>query len=318
MNRESRAADAAIRTPRGRARLPALRRQLGECVVLPTVAALLPWPLAWRTMRALTAHEHFFGTETMRAQSMCDAQGLVPDAPRWRQQYRLTRAVDHVDPAISALRSDRWMARHLRVEGDPVPKGPCIFVGFHYGTGFWSLRHLRRLGHRVSFVSAPVDPAHWRDEPLRLAFIRWRQANVARAGGAPVIYVGGSGDKIRGALRAGTSVLGLIDVPEATTSTVSVRLLGRDVQFPDGLLRIGVSERVPLIGYVASLDANTGARLLRFTRLPDDPAKAVHALATLLDAAIRANPAAWHFWSEWPRLAARTTDLRDDGATGLG
>ena len=209
-----------------------------------------------------------------------------------------------------------WAARYRRLSA--VPKGPCIFVGFHYGTGFWSLRHLRRLGHRVSFVSAPVDPAHWRDEPLRLAFIRWRQANVARAGGAPVTYVGGSGDKIRAALRTGTSVLGLIDVPEATTSTVSVRLLGRDVQFPDGLLRIGVSERVPLIGYVASLDVKTGARLLRFTRLPDDPAKAVHALAALLDAAIRADPAAWHFWSEWPRLAARTADPRDGGTTGLG
>ena len=317
MNRESRTADAVIRTPRRHARLLALRRQVGECVVLPAVAALLPWPLAWRTLGALAAREHFFGIETMRALSICEAQGFVPDARLWRQRYRLTRAVDHIDPAISALRSDRWMARHLRVDGDPVPREPCLFVGFHYGTGFWSLRHLRRLGHRVSFVSAPIDPAHWRGEPLRLAFIRWRQANVARAGGAPVIYVGGSADRIRAALRAGTSVLGLIDVPEPTTSTVTVRLLGRDVQFPDGLLRIGASERVPLVGYVASLDERTGARRLRFTRLPDDPADALHALAALLDAAIRTDPAAWHFWSEWPRLAAWAPDVRDDGTAGV-
>lgn len=283
----------------------AWRRQIAECVLLPAIGAALPWPVAWRVLRMLAARGRFFDDETTRAERICDAQRFVHDRSSWLQRHRLTRIVDHIDAAISATRGDRWMARHLVVEGDPLPAGPCVFIGFHYGTGFWSLRHLRRLGHRVSFLSAPIDAEQWRAEPLRLAFMRWRQRRVADAGGAPVIYVGGSSDRIRAALRGGASVLALIDVPEPGTSTATVRLLEQDVQFPDGILRIAAAERVPLAGYIASLDARDGTRHLRFTRLPDEPAQALQALAAMLDAALRRDPAAWHFWSEWPRFATR-------------
>jgi hypothetical protein len=278
------------------------RRQVGECLLLPAVAAALPWPLAWRVLRLIAARGHGFGEETAQALVACGQLGYVADTPSWALRHRLTRIVDQVDPALSATRGDRWLARHVAIAGDPLPPGACVFVGFHYGTGFWSLRHLRRHAHRVAFVSAPIDTGRWRGEPLRLAFARWRQARVAAAGGAPVIYVGGSAERIRAALRNGTSVLALIDVPEATTSTARVRLLGRDLSFPDGVLRIAATEGVPLVGFVGSLDPGTGARRLRFTRLPDDPDAALGALATLLEGAIRDDPAGWHFWAQWPRF----------------
>lgn len=287
-----------------------------ECVALPATVAALPWPLAWRAIRALAAHGGVFRAESERALAGCAAHGLVADPASWLERHRSMRIVDHVDPAISALRGDRWMDRHLRVGGDVPPSGPCVFVGFHYGTGYWSLRYLRRRGHRVAFVSAPIQAAKVPGEPLRLAFLRWRQRRVEAASGAPVIYVGGSSERIRNALRNGVSILALIDVPEATTSTVGVPLLGHRVQFPDGILRIASSERVPLLGYVASLDAKTGRRELRFTRLPDDPAQAVRALAAMLDAALREDPASWHFWSEWSRFSApaHTSPAADAGA----
>ena len=286
-------------------RAQTLRRQLGECVALPAIAAALPWPLAWRLIRASAERGRAFGDEAARALAACEAHGRIGDPAAWLARHRTIRIVDHVDPAISAMRGDRWMDRHLRVEGDAVPSRACMFVGFHYATGFWSLRHLRRLGHRVSFVSAPIEAAHVPGRSLQRAFLRWRQRRVAAAGGAPVIYVGGSSERIRAALRGGVSVLGLIDVPEAATSTVRVSLLGHDVQLPDGILRIAASEGVPLVGYVAALDPSTGARRLCFTRLPDDPSQALRALAAMLDAAIRHDPASWHFWAEWPRFGAQ-------------
>ncbi len=130
---------------------------------------------------------------------------------------------------------------------------------------------------------------------------------MARAGGAPVIYVGGSVERVRAALGQGFSVLALIDVPEPTTSTVPVQVLGHELRFPDGIVRIGASENVPMVGFVAALDPATGVRNLRFTRLPDAQAEAVHALAALLDAAIRDEPAGWHFWAQWPRLRKRVS-----------
>ncbi|MGE5171585.1 MAG: hypothetical protein ACM3JC_14580 [Rudaea sp.] len=280
------------------------RRQLGECLGLPALAVTLPWPLAWRALRALATRGHGFGDETTQALAIGAQLGFVAAPTSWALRHRLTRMIDQIDPALSATRGDGWMDRHLAVSGDALPRAPCVVVGFHYGTGFWSLRHLRRHGHRVSFVSAPIDTAQWREEPLRLAFARWRQRRVASAGGAPVIYVGGSVEKIRAALREGTSVLALIDVPEATTSPVRVRLLGHDVWLPDGILRIAAAEGVPLIGFVGSFDARTGARRLCFTRLPGDPDTALDALTALLEGALRDDPAGWHFWSQWPRFRA--------------
>jgi hypothetical protein len=59
-------------------------------------------------------------------------------------------------------------------------------------------------------------------------------------------------------------------------------------------------------------------RRIRFTRLPDDSLRAVRALAALLDEAIRRDPAAWHFWPEWPRFqAASEVAARDGAADGL-
>ena len=297
--------NASTPRPRIDLRWPTLRRQFAECAMLPSIAMALPWPLAWRAMRSLAARGRVFGRETSEAQAMYNAQGLPPDARSWAQRYRLIRMVDHVDPAISATRGDRWMDRYVSVDGDAIPPAPCIFIGFHFGTGFWSLRHLRRAGHRVSFVSAPIDDRQGRAEPLRLACMRVRQRCVARAGGAPIIYVGGGGDRIRAALANGSSILALIDVPEPTTSTVDVSVLGRPLRLPDGIVRIGASANVPMVGYVAALDADTGVRRLHFTRLPSAPTDALHAIAALLDRAIRADSAAWHFWGQWPRFAAR-------------
>jgi len=214
----------------------------------------------------------------------------------------MTRIVDSIDPALSASRGDAWMDRHVTVGGDALPGGPCIFVGFHYGTGFWSLRYLRRSGYRVAFVSAPLDANRERDGLVRFAFIRWRQNRVADAGGAPIIYVGGGAERIRAALRKGVSVLALIDVPEPATSTVPVQVLGHALRFPDGILRIGEAEKVPLVGFVATLDQASGSRHLQFIRLPPSSDGSVHALAAMLDAAIRSDPAGWHFWAQWPRL----------------
>ncbi len=276
------------------------RRQVAECLVLPIVGASLPWPLAWRALRWLANRGRFFGVETARAQAVALQQGFAGDAASWAARHRLMRIVDQVDPALSWTRSDHWMDRHMTVDGDPLPPAPCIFVGFHYGTGFWSLRHLRRHGHRVSFISAPVDAGQCPGQPLRHAFRRWRMQRVADAGGAPVIYVGGSRDRIEAALREGISVLGMVDVPEPSSSRVAVPFLGGEAWLPDGMLRLAETGNVPLIAYLAGLDPQTGARRLRLTRLPAGRDDALRALAAMLESAVRAEPAAWHLWANWP------------------
>lgn len=279
-------------------------RTLLECVVLPAIAVVLPWRVAFRVYRSLAARRIVFERESERALDACRAMLPVADEPAFARAHALTRVVDHVDPVLSFFRSDRYLDRHVRVDGDPLPDAPCLLVGFHYGTAFWALRHLRRRGRRVAFLAARVTARQCGGDRLRLAFMRFRKLCVERAGAAPVIFVGGSRERIGAALRDGTSVVGLIDVPDAPHAH-RVTLLDRDVRWPDGVLRLAEAEGVPAVAFVAALDRATGARRLTFRTLPSQRDPALRSLAALLDEAIARDPAGWHLWAEWPRFLAR-------------
>ncbi|HSQ82774.1 MAG TPA: hypothetical protein VLU54_16855 [Casimicrobiaceae bacterium] len=277
------------------------RRQIGECLLLPALAASLPWRVAWPLLRALARRGFFFADGAARAAQAAAQRGFAENPASWAYSHRLMRIVDQIDPAISSSRGDRWMESHLTVDGDPLPPGPCILVGFHYGTGFWSLRHLRRCGYRVSFLSRPIDASLAPGQPLRLAFMRWRMRQVEKAGGAPVIYVGGSVERIRAALRDGISILGMVDVPQpSSTSRAQVSFLGAIARFPDGLVRLAAAEKVPLVAYLARLDPQSGRRHLTLARLPIGGEDPMQSLVALLERAVRDDPSAWHLWEQWP------------------
>ncbi|MDE2209602.1 MAG: hypothetical protein KGJ99_07745 [Betaproteobacteria bacterium] len=279
----------------------AWRCQVGECLLLPALAASLPWRFAWPLLQGLAHRGALFKDGAARAVEAASQRGFGTDPVAWTTAHRLMRIIDQIDPALSSTRSDRWMDRHLVADGDTLPPGPCVFVGFHYGTGFWSLRHIRRLGHRVSFLSTPIDASQGAGEPLRRAFMHWQMRQVERAGGAPVIYVGGSVEKIRAALRDGVSILGMVDVPEpSSTGRAQLPFLGGIARFPDGLVRLAASERVPLVAYVARFDPRTGGRQLTLTNLPIGEEDPMRSLAAMLERAVREDPAAWHLWEHWP------------------
>jgi lauroyl/myristoyl acyltransferase len=81
-----------------------------------------------------------------------------------------------------------------------------------------------------------------------------------------------------------------------------VDFMGSIAWLPVGFLRVAASCRVPLIAYVASFDELTGRRRLSFYRLENDVRIAMQKLASLLEHAIRTDPAPWHLWANWPQF----------------
>ena len=73
---------------------------------------------------------------------------------------------------------------------------------------------------------------------------------------------------------------------------------------PKGLLRLAVSQQVPVTVYVTGLDLQTGQRFLRIDQL--GVWQNVEALAQAvfghLEKALQEESAAWHFWGEAPRF----------------
>jgi len=278
-----------------------------EILILPLLSVMLPWRVAFRCYRYLARQDWLLRDATERAAATAIAYGyLAVDDPGavtvWRRDFRLILLVDHADAFLSRFRSARWLDRHVRPSGDGWPEGAFIGITFHYGAGLWAIRHLRRSGQRSAFLSIRFDAGSFPGEFLRFWLARWRMREVARAGGAPVIYTGGSVARIRAALQEGVSVLGLIDVPTGqTTAPRPVFLLGRPARLPPGLLRIAREAGVPVALFSMGVDTDTGERWLHIHRLDsicED--RGLVAIGEFFDATLRKHPPAWHLWGDLP------------------
>lgn len=275
-------------------------KDLVELVLLPGVAIFLPWPLCFQFYRYLSRLSWLYAERT--AQALAAAQNIisVEDPSRWCSNYRLIQLVDHGDLYLSRFRSDRWIKKYLDLTGSNWPKdSPFLAITFHWGTGLWSLRHLRSQGMASAFLSARFDKKTFANRLVAYGYLRLRTWEVERAGLAKVIYKGGSVPRMLKALRQGKSVVALIDVPPGEAgSCLPVRLFQRQAWWPGGLIRLAVSERIPVVAFTVSLDHETGQRYLKITdSLPVYGQQAlVEALADCFSEAISRDPPAWHFW----------------------
>lgn len=244
-----------------------------------------------------------FKEQTTQALAAAENQSFVPATGKeWARDYRLVHLVDRADGYLSRFRSNDWLDRYVSLSGDAWPNEAFVGVTFHYGAGLWSIRDLRRHGQRASFLSTRFDAASFPGAGIRYLAACWRMWEVARIGGAPVIYTGGSVDRIRAALADGISVLGLIDVPAAQTIlTTQVRFLDRVARFPPGLIRIARAANVPLVLFLMSIDMKTGVRQLLVRQIVSETDEnAMEIIIRELEGALRIHAASWHRWGDAP------------------
>lgn len=290
---------------------PRLRREardLIELVLVPGLAAVLPWRWCFAVFKRLARVQWLYGAACAQALAQAQERGQVApaDADRWLATRRLVTLVDHADHYLAITRSDAWMQRHLQVQGDwPSRNLPGIFCTFHWGAGMWGLRHAHSVGLQGHALVAAMEGAPFASRRVLHWYVRARTRSVEQALGRAPLVVSGSLRPVIQALRRNEQVLAAVDVPsDQVDSSVEVRLLGMPVHMPKGLLRLAVAQAVPVTVYVTGLDIQTGKRYLRITSLGvwhnlDALASAVF---SHLEAALLEDPAAWHFWSEAPRF----------------
>ena len=284
-------------------------RTLKESVVLPALAAALPWAWGFALLRRFAAGDDLYPE---LAQAACDGAATVcpvGDRRAWKQRYRLIRLVDHCDMFLVRTRSRRWFRRHVDVEGAWPASGPFIAMTFHWGAGLWALDDLRASGVPARFLSARIDPAGFNGDWVAHAYARSRNRTVESAGGAPVIYTGGATQAIRRALDESHAVVALYDIPATPDhATLRTMVCGRVVELPAGLANLAVTTGVPIVPFSMGVDCATGRRQLRI----DDAFRPANAqdfadrLADALTRLIRTDTAAWHFSALAPQFFAAT------------
>lgn len=281
-------------------------RDLLELVLLPGLAALLPWSLCYRVFRRLARWDGLYREACHAALAQARAHGWAKDEADWLRKRRLVTLVDHADYYLGRTRSNAWMARHLQVQGAwPAPGAQHVLCTFHWGAGMWGLRHARAQGLTAHALVAALEGAQFKGRKVLHWYARARTAEVARALGCPTLDTSASLRPALRALRAQEQVLAAIDVPaDQVAASQPVQLLGRRALMPKALLRLAVEQRIAVTLYLTGLDFATGQRFLRLqgVGVHDDLATLAQEVFAQLDQAIQAEPAAWHFWGEAPRF----------------
>ena len=282
-------------------------RDLLELVLVPGLAALLPWPVCFRLFRWGCRFDVLYRNECRDALAHAQAHGCVPgDAARWLQTCRLVTLIDNADFYLSRTRSERWMARHLQVTGEwPAPGQASLLCTFHWGAGLWALRHIGSQGLTAHAIVAQHARANFIGRTVRYLYYGARNRENERALGTPGIEVSASPRPIMQALRANQQVIAAVDVPaDQVAASEPVSILGHPARVPRGLFRIAAESQVPMFVFLTGVRMSDGKRTLQIHRLTangDMPHLLREAFA-LLEEAIIANPPAWHFWKIAPRF----------------
>jgi lauroyl/myristoyl acyltransferase len=169
----------------------------------------------------------------------------------------------------------------------------------------WSLRHARNAGMRAHSLVAPLNGAHFAGRPLLRIYAKARVKTVSDELGVQALDVSHSMRSVLKALRSNQQVLAAIDVPEdSADASVETHLLNQDVRMPRALIRLAASNAIPVTIFIVGLDTTTGRRRLRILTLPSQTNTETLAqnIFLHLDQAIRAEPWAWHFWSQANRI----------------
>ena len=281
-------------------------RDLIELVLLPGLAAVLPWPLCFRIYRRLARWRWLYRDVCERALHEARVRGMVTDEAHWHWMRRLITLIDHADYYLSRTRGDRWLARHVSVEGAwPPPDRMALLCNFHWGAGMWGLRSLAHAGLHPHPLIAWPDPSAFRGRTVLGWYARARTAEVGRVLQRGALDITTSLRPVIQALRAGQHVGTSMDVPaDQAVASEPITLMGMPARVPRGLFRLAVDQRAPVTAYTSGFDARTGQRQLRIVQLGvyDDLTALIRDVFQHLNTALAQEPAAWHFWSEAPRF----------------
>lgn len=291
----------------------------------PRLPSWLPWKAAYACYRAIARSPRLFAEAVDAAAAIASAHLPIADIDAFRHDARTTWLLETADLFLSRRQPVDWLPSHVTFQGK-WPAGAFIALTFHYGTGLWLCRTLRHAGHRSMFISARFEREDFVQRPWRHAYGLDRLREVERLGGEPIAYRPGARQKLLDALRRGSCVVGLIDIPPrlAPHGQVGVRLLDQMASLPDGLLRLAAEARVSIVPCWVDIDFESGHRtvVIGDAQSPEPVEKVLNGLAAELDRLIRKQPAAWMFWPEWDgwiRDAARLGDSQafsNPSATG--
>ena len=276
-------------------------RDVLELVLLPGLAAVLPWAWCFAVFKRLARWRWLYREPCEEALRQARERGWAgEDETHWLWVRRLVTLVDHADHYLGLWRTDGWMHKHLQVQGQwPAAGQAVLLVTLHWGAGYWGLRHAAAHGLHPHALVASLGSQAYRGRTVLSWYASARNANVAHTLRASTIDIAKHLKQVIRALRDQQALLGVVDVPaDEAKGSLSIDLLGMQASVPRGLLRLAVDQRVPVVLYITGLNTQNGSRYLHIKPLGTSASVEVLADQVFgeLEALIAKDAPAWHFW----------------------
>ena len=280
-------------------------RHLARHLLLAFLALCLPWALSFKILRFLTRFG--LGANEFDGQALKNmgSQGIKGNDVVTIRQMRLHRLVDLADYYKSWCTTPSWLKRYWRVSGDLLPDAKqypaVLFITFHYGQGFWALRHFQEHGLSMAALYRP-PPKPVCGEYFNYWFFWVRLRSIFRLTKTEPIRVGDDKGEltalVRRLVRQQQPVGVMPDIPTDPAHAVEVSLLGKRAYFASALLRLVVKKKIPVVLYTSVLDLQTAARNVNIKVLYEhtNVDELAQALASCLEAAVLNDATAWHLW----------------------
>ncbi len=276
-------------------------KDLIELVVLPGLAALLPWRWCFALFKRFARWGWLYREQSEAALEQARLRGWSgQDERHWLWERKLVTLVDHADHYLGLSRSNKWMDRHMTVEGVwPKSDAAQILMSFHWGAGYWGLRHAAAHGLHPHALVASLDSPVYQGRSVLGTYARSRNANVTRTLGVPVINVAQHLRQVLAALKKKQTLLGVMDVPaDESLASITITILGMKAKVPSALFRLATDQRIPVIVYVTGLNTETGMRSLKIESAfhPTSMQVLSEEVFVHLNKIISQSAPAWHFW----------------------
>ncbi|ABM34685.1 hypothetical protein QRO10_24505 [Paracidovorax citrulli] len=288
-------------------------RDVLEVVLLPGLAAVLPWPVCFRLFRRMARWRWLYRGACEAAFAQASSRGWVRvPADDWLAERRLVTLLDHADHYLFRTRSPAWMRRHVEVDGAWSGAGKAgLLLTFHWGAGMWALCHASAEGMQGNMVLAAPGGRDFIGRWVFGRYVRARMRSVEMALNRPVVFVPGGMEGVRQALGREEQVVVVIDVPEDQVNvTRTTIILGQPVSVPAVLPQMAVDRLLPTTVFYMGVDLQSGRRKLRILPLGtcSDPQELTDRVFGHFDELLRQRPAAWHLWTEAPRFFRARAD----------
>jgi hypothetical protein len=278
-----------------------------ELVLLPGLAAVLPWPWCFALFKRMARWQWLYRAECESALRQARQRGWSGvDEVHWLWGRRLVTLVDHADLYLVKTRTDAWVKRYFGIEGTwPVPDHAALLCTFHWGAGMWSLRHAASAGLKIHALVAPLEGAQFAGRRVLHGYAKARISTVASILGHPTLDVSANMRPALRALKEKDQLLAVVDVPaDHVSATQEIQLLGMKARVPRALFRFAVEQAIPVTVFLVGLRTDDGQRILRLLSLGvyQEVDALICDVYVELERVIAEFPAAWHFWGESERI----------------